>query len=385
MEELFINGGPCGFKRNIETKKASFRLDGKMLEDYYLYADNLSMYKERYFVEVLEKKMAEFIYGNDNGYSIAIASCTSALKLALIALGIGKGDEVIVPAFTFVSDMMVVTEVNASPVFVDIRLDSFCIDYERIEEKISSKTKAIIIVHLFGVAANIDEILRIANKHNLYVIEDCAHALGSTYKGKKVGSFGHLSCFSFNQTKLISAEEGGMVLTKDDKLANTVKILINNGLNDNGVLCGGLGYSYRMTNLQGYILLKQLEKIHDIIFLNKQCTRKYFEILNDKFLVKNNNKDICYLFYPVLLKEGLDDQIKWIKNMMFFERIPFINTNDIPLPYLYENRIQNGMYPEAEKLCKRIVKFYTHSQFTNDVIDEISFALDKILYHSGNA
>ena len=151
-------------------------------------------------------------------YAVSASSCTAALHIALLALGINAGDEVIVPAFTWITSASCVEYVGADVKFVDVEKETMNIDPAKIEEAITPKTKAIIAVHLFGCPAKMDEIMEIAKKHHLYVVEDCACAIGTTYKGKKVGTIGDIGCFSFHPRKAITTGEGGMCSTNDEAL-----------------------------------------------------------------------------------------------------------------------------------------------------------------------
>ncbi|HDM31989.1 MAG TPA: DegT/DnrJ/EryC1/StrS family aminotransferase, partial [bacterium] len=162
-------------------------------------------------------------------YAIGVCNGTQALYVALKALGVGSGDEVIVPDFTFIACSNAVIWTGAKPVFVDVDKRTFNIDPKEIKKAITKKTKAIMPVHIYGQPAEMDEIIKIAKKHNLYVIEDAAEALGAKYKGKPVGSFGHVACLSFYADKVITTGEGGMVLTNDPQIAKRVTILLNQG------------------------------------------------------------------------------------------------------------------------------------------------------------
>lgn len=163
-------------------------------------------------------------------YAYAVTSCTTALHLAVLALNITTGDEVIVPSFTWIASANCIEYTGAKAVFVDIDPLTFNIDPQKIEAAITKKTKAILVVHLFGLAAPMDEILTIANKYNLNVIEDAACAIGTTYKDQPVGAIGDLGCFSFHPRKSITTGEGGIVSTNSKKLAETVSQLRNHGM-----------------------------------------------------------------------------------------------------------------------------------------------------------
>ena len=163
-------------------------------------------------------------------FAIALNSCTAALHLSLLAIEINPGDEVIVPSMTFASTANVVILVGGKPIFVDCEKDTMNIEPKDIERKITSKTKAIIPVHFAGRPCDMNRIMKIARKHKLQVIEDCAHAFGAQYMGKKVGTIGDIGCFSFYVTKNITTGEGGMVVTNNRDLANKINILASQGL-----------------------------------------------------------------------------------------------------------------------------------------------------------
>jgi perosamine synthetase len=205
----------------------------------------------------LEEKFASYIGVKG---SAAVNSGTAALHIALAVLDIGPGDEVIVPPLTFMSTITSVFHQNATPVFADIDKDSFCISPEDIKEKITNRTRAIIPVHLYGNSADMDEIMDIAERHHLYVIEDCAQAHGTEYKGKKVGSIGHMGAFSFFATKHMTTGEGGIITSNNEDWMQKARIIRNHGLinRDDHIY---LGYNYRMNEMAAAMGLVQLEKL----------------------------------------------------------------------------------------------------------------------------
>lgn len=215
-------------------------------------------------------------------YGVATSNGTSALHLALAALGVGKGDEVITPTLTFVSTANAVAYTGAKPVFCDAHPDYWCINPELIEEKVTEKTKAIIPVHLYGHPCDMDPILEIAEDHDLFVVEDCAEAHGAEYKGKKVGGFGDISCFSFYGNKVITTGEGGMCLTGDENLRDKMRILRDHGTTPGKhYWCDVIGFNYRMTNLQAAIGCAQVEKIDEIIERKRKLASRYSKLLAD--------------------------------------------------------------------------------------------------------
>ncbi|MBI2529683.1 MAG: DegT/DnrJ/EryC1/StrS family aminotransferase [Candidatus Diapherotrites archaeon] len=209
------------------------------------------------FVKQFESEFAELC---NRAHGVATSSGTTALHLALLAYGIKPGDEVIVPDFTFAASANCALHSCAIPNFVDADADYFTIDVNKIEEAITSKTKAIIPVHVYGHPADMDPIMEIAQRHNLKVIEDACPAHGSEYKGKPVGSLGDAACFSFHASKLIATGEGGMLVTDDADYAECARII-----RDQGYVRGKyywhevIGYNYRLTNVQAAIGVAQLE------------------------------------------------------------------------------------------------------------------------------
>lgn len=227
------------------------------------------------FIGEFEEKFAEYC---GTKYGISTSNGTAALHLALKALEIGKGDEVIIPDLTFIATANAVMYCNAIPVLVDSHCEYWCMDPGKIREKITPKTKAIIAVHLYGHPCDMDVILDVAKAHNLYVIEDAAEAHGAEYKGRKTGSFGDVSCFSFYGNKIITTGEGGMCLTDNKALAERMKILRNQAMDtQKRYWYNAVGFNYRMTNVQAAIGLAQLAKINQFIEQKRQIACWYSE------------------------------------------------------------------------------------------------------------
>lgn len=195
-------------------------------------------------------------------HCIGTTSGTTALEVALRALGIGKGDTVVTTPFSFIASTNSIVYTGATPVFADIDPRSFCIDPAAVERTLAKypEAKALLIVHLFGQACDMDAIMDIVNRHNLLLIEDCAQAHGTEWKGRKVGTFGHAACFSFYPTKNMTTSEGGAVVTNDDQTAKNCRMLINHGM-ETRYYHDEVGYNYRMTNLCAAIGRCQLKKL----------------------------------------------------------------------------------------------------------------------------
>lgn len=249
-------------------------------------------------------------------YTVAVNSCTAGLFLSLLCNGVGKGDEVIVPSMTFCATANVVEHLGAKPVFVDIEDDSYCMDPESFRNAITEKTKVVIPVHFGGVPCNMNLISKYAKEHNITVIEDSAHALGTTYNGRKIGS-ANTCCFSFYPTKNITTVEGGIVATDDDELAEKIKIYSNHGLNNDawkryskispdkyGVIFPG--YKFNMTDISASLGLSQLKRLDTNIAIR----RKYAYIYRDKLSKLNltlpsfsRDEESSWHLFPILVEK----------------------------------------------------------------------------------
>jgi perosamine synthetase len=213
-------------------------------------------------------------------YGIATSNCTTALHLSLKALGIGPGDEVICPDLTFIAPANMIVLSGAKPVLVDIDPLTLAIDVNILESKLTERTKAIIVVHQFGHAAPMDEIMALAKKYHLRIIEDNAESIGGRYKGRLLGTFGDVSCFSFYANKIITTGEGGAILTNDENIADRCRELRDHGMSKNKrYLHIGLGYNYRMTNIQAAIGVAQLEELDTIVAIRRRQMELYYKLL----------------------------------------------------------------------------------------------------------
>ena len=243
---------------------------------------------------------------------VVVSSGTAALHLSLLALGIAKGDEVIVPAFTFPAAANVIELLGAKPVLVDISLDDFCIDASRIEEAVSNRTKAILPVHEFGQAAEMDKVTAIAEKYDLEVVEDAACALGTEFNSRKAGTFGTLGCLSFHPRKVITTGEGGAVVAEDDELAERIRTLRNHGISiiDGKYDVAYAGLNYRITDFQAALGLFQLFSIEDIIKARIEIAKTYDEKLSpiDWVTVPKLFRDRknVYQTYHIMLDDKID-------------------------------------------------------------------------------
>ena len=234
----------------------------------------------------LEKFENDFCKYSKAKYAVAVSNCTAALHLSLMALGIKKDDEVIIPDLTFVADANAILACNAKPVIVDINKENFFLSISNIKKNITKKTKAIIPVHIYGQVCNIEEILDVAKDNNLKVIEDCAHAVGTFHKSKHVGTLGNTGCFSFYPTKNITTAEGGMVITNSEKIAEKVRHLRSHGMTKSLKSrysseypwifdIKQSGYNYRLDEIRAALGITQLKRIKKINGLRKEASSYY--------------------------------------------------------------------------------------------------------------
>ena len=232
------------------------------------------------YIEKFEDKFKEYV---DCKFNLATSSCTGAINLAFATIGLKQGDEVIVSEISWITAVTPITYFNAKPVFVDILKDTWCIDPKKIEEAITPKTKAIMVTHIYGNLAEIDDIMKIAKKHNLFVIEDSAEALGSEYKGKKAGSIGDIGVFSFHGAKTCTTGEGGMLVTNNEKLFRKAFMLNNGGRDPNGKMFHAeiIGYKYKMSNFQAALGLAQIERVDELVEKRRQIFYEYKKHLSE--------------------------------------------------------------------------------------------------------
>lgn len=265
-------------------------------------------------VREFEEKYAKY---NGSKHAIAVSSGTAALHISLLALGIGKGDEVIVPDFTFPATGNAVLFTGAKPVLADIDLKTYCINPEEIGSKITPKTKAIVPVHSFGNPADMREIMDIAEEKELLVMEDAAPAHGAEYDGRKVGNFGIAGCFSFHPRKIISTGEGGMITTNDDDVAEKVRLIRNHGMSnvtdteDNKFKIptfNTLGYNYRMSDISAAIGIEQLKFLDKAIENRRRLALLYNDLILDRSMdlaipEEHSNVKHVYQSYVILLSK----------------------------------------------------------------------------------
>jgi len=336
------------------------------------------------FIKRFESDMAGYV---DRKYATACANGSAALDIAVKALELKEGDEVIMPSFTIISCAQSLVTQGIKPVLVDSDLKTFNMIAEDIETKITPKTKAIMIVHIFGLSADVDPILALAKKYNLKVIEDAAQMHGQEYKGKKCGSFGDISTFSFYPNKQITTGEGGMVLTNDKNLNDRAKSLRNLCFTTDRFIHKELGWNYRMTNMQAALGVAQLEQIDKVVEKKRYIGRTYNELLKDIEVIdlpveKTDYCENIYWVYAIMLK---DDYPKTAKEVMSELGEYKIGTRPFFYP-MHKQPVFNKMglfldenLPNSEKLYKKGFYIPSGMALTEEQMGEVSVALHKIL------
>jgi perosamine synthetase len=331
------------------------------------------------FIEEFERSFSSYITVK---YGVTASSGTTALHLALVALGMGKGDKVLVPSLTFVAAANAITYTGAEPIFVDSHPEYWCIDPSKIEEKIDSHTKAVMVVHLYGHPCDMGEIMRIAEDRGLRVIEDCAEAHGAEYEGRKVGSFGVVSCFSFYGNKIITTGEGGMCLTNDEELANKMRLLRDHGMTpDKKYWHDIIGFNYRMTNLQAALGVAQLKKIDFLIEKKRRIAIAYKKLLQNLPTVRPAPEmpwaKSVYWLYSILVEKALRDKIIQHLEEHGIEIRPFFYPIHILPPYNRKLRL-----PVAEELSAEGLNLPSGSRLSVNQIQEAVELLGESLEKS---
>jgi perosamine synthetase len=340
-----------------------------------------------------EEKFRDYIFQNENekGYAVSCNSCTAALHLALKAIGLKSGDEVIVPTNTFIATAEVVTYFGAKPVLCDIEENTHNIDVSKIENLITEKTKAIIPVHFAGQPCDMDEILKIAKKYNLFVIEDAAHALPSRYKGRMIGTIGDITCFSFYATKTLTTGEGGMATTFNENYAKNMKINRLHGISrdawDRYTLKGSWyyevvdnGLKYNTTDINSALGLAQLKKVDWMRKRREEIANMYTSafkgtkvisptIKPDRetswhlYVIKVNNRDELY---DKLKEEGIGTSVHFIPvhKHPYYKNTFKYKDPDYPVAnYVFEKSLSLPIYPDLTK-------------------EEIEYIIDKVLKYA---
>ena len=327
------------------------------------------------YIDKFENDFSEFL---NIKYSTTVSNGTVALHLALLCLGIKEGDEVIVPTLTYIASVNAINYVGAKPIFVDADLLTWNIDVDAIEAKISKKTKAIIIVHLYGACCDMDKINELCKKHDILLIEDVAEAFGSKFKDKFAGSFGDIATFSFFGNKTITTGEGGMVVTNNKVLYEKAKFLKSQAVSmEKEYWHDEIGYNYRMTNLTAAIGVAQLERANEIISKKRQILEIYKNELNDlpiKFQNEDNKSFNTYWMISIVVEnENIRDQIREELRLNSVETRPFFPPANV-MPVFYTNEI----FPNALNLSKTGINIPSYPDLSKEEVEFICTVIKKI-------
>jgi perosamine synthetase len=312
-------------------------------------------------------------------YSTSVSNGTVALHLALLALGIGDGDEVITPTLTYIASVNAIEYVGASPVFVDSDDGTWNIDPNKIVEKITSKTKAIMVVHLYGNPCAMNEIQKICKKYDLYLIEDAAEAFGSQYKGQYTGTFGDVSTFSFFGNKTITTGEGGMVVSSNKLIIEKVAHLKNQGVvPDKEYWHDVVGFNYRMTNICAAIGVAQLENVDKLLKKKRSIAKWYQEELEGKgvrFQYENSQTVNSFWMVTILLEDGSERENlrDFLKTKGVETRPIFFPVHKMPVFFCKSN------FPVAESLSKRGINLPSSPSLEQKDVKFICSAIIKFL------
>lgn len=334
----------------------------------------------------LEKFEASFASFCNVKHAIAVNNGTTAIHLALVAMGIGEGDEVIVPTLTYIASANAVKYCNATPVFVDSEADTFNLDPLKLEEKITPRTKAIMVVHLYGHPVDMDAINEISAKHGIPVIEDAAEALGAEYKGRKTGQLGKCATFSFFGNKIVTTGEGGMVTTDDDELAARLRLFRGQGMDpQRRYWFPVIGFNYRMTNVAAAIGVSQMERIETALDRRKTLANWYDAALAplDNFIIRPLTKERVrhsFWMYTILLR---DSDAATRDRLMAFLDEKGIETRPVfyPMHVLPPYQEDASGFPVAERLAGTGVNLPTHELVTQEDVAHIAANLREFLDH----
>jgi dTDP-4-amino-4,6-dideoxygalactose transaminase len=322
----------------------------------------------------LERRFAEV---SDSKYAVATSSGTTALHLALLAHGIGSGDEVITTPFTFIASANSILFVNATPVFVDIEEDSFNLDPNLIEAAVTSRTKAIIPVHLYGHPCDMKAITDIAERHALIVIEDCAQAISARFDGKQVGSFG-TGVFSLYATKNVMSGEGGMITTNDETVAERCRMLRNHGMKQR-YYHEMLGYNFRISDLHAAIGSAQMDRLEEMTRIRRENAH-YLNANIHSVITPKTRPDVDHVWHQYTIRvDGHRDREACVSQLNkagigtgIFYPVP------VHLQGYMKEIVGETPLPIAEKLAKEVISLPVHPQLTQDELEKIASEVNRL-------
>jgi len=343
-------------------------------------------------VSEFEKEMTEFLKVDDELYTVGLNSCTSALHLALLALGIKEGDEVIVPTWTFAATAQVVEWTGATLVLCDVEVDTLNIDVKKAKSLITDKTKAIIPVHIAGFPCDMEEISILANEFNIKVVEDAAHAIGTEYLGTKIGNFSDVTCFSFYATKNLAMGEGGAAVSKDYELVERIRKLSYFGINKSAFKryektgtwfydIEEMGYKSNLDSVHAAVGLVQLKNLDDMNRRRRKIASFYKENLSDKlaFFKDSKNHYHTYHLFMISLPKTIERNI-FIEKLRDYNIGASVHFRPLHLHSYYASRSDIADFPVANEIFNSIVSIPMYPAMSDDdvkrVVDTINTVLD---------
>ena len=329
------------------------------------------------FVYEFEKKIEAYL---DVKYAVAVNTGTTAIHIALSSIGVGPNDEVIVPSLTFVGSIQPIINLGAKPVFCEIEPDTLNIDIEDARRRITRKTKAIIAIHYGGMPCNMDALLGIARMHKIKIVEDAAHAFGSFYKGRKIGSFGDVACFSFDPIKNITCGEGGCVTTNNTKLAQILRRKRLLGITKDTWMryknkrswfyeVITEGYRYHMSNINAAIGLAQFKKVKNFIEKKKSITREYdrfFRNIKGIELLKRNYAESAPFNYTIKINKNRDGFIQYMQKRNISIGINYIPNHIQPFFKKYKTKL-----PVTDRVWKEIASLPLYYDMSANEIKKV--------------
>ncbi|MBI5641516.1 MAG: DegT/DnrJ/EryC1/StrS family aminotransferase [Nitrospirae bacterium] len=322
----------------------------------------------------LEKKIAEY---HGVSEAIGVASGTDALHLAIEALGIGEGDEVITTPFTFFATAEAIIYTGATPVFVDITNDTMNLDPQKIEEKITKRTKAILPVHIFGHPADMEQILAIARRHNLSVIEDCAQSFGAEIQGKKTGCFGDAGCFSFYPSKNLGAfGDGGMVLLNDSSIAADIRKLRNHG-SKGAYRHQSVGFNSRLDEIQAAVLLVKLRRIDEFNKKRMQKAALYSSLLSENMELPVVKPGVTHVYHQYTIKSNERDKIQKVLGDNNIASVVYY-----PIPLHLQEAVsflgyKKGDFPVTEEISEKVLSLPIYPELEEATIRQIAEVINN--------
>jgi perosamine synthetase len=337
------------------------------------------------FVKRFEEEFARRV---GRKYGIAVTNGTAAIDVAIDALGIGPGDEVILPSLTIISCVLQIVRSGAKPVLVDSDPITWNMDVNQIEQKITSKTKAIMVVHTYGLPTDMSRVLELANQYGLKIIEDSAEMHGQTYFGKPCGSFGDISTFSFYSNKHITTGEGGMLVTDNEELAELCRSLRNLCFQpEKRFVHERLGWNLRMTSLQAALGVAQLEQLDEFVKIKRTMGTRYTELLNDVQtlqlpLLKTDYSDNIFWVYGLILKNSLPFDAREIMRRLADEGVgtrPFFCPLHLQPVLRRMGLFSEEHFPVAESLYSRGFYIPSGMALKNEQLEQVAKKLRKCL------